>query len=249
GEPAPSQDAREGHLRRHLAEAPWGPGADRAVARWAAAATGTTVTLIEENGTAHTYPGPSGDSGPHLRLRRRGGDFVPLSLHTPAPTPKAPAPKDTESKAPEPKVLKAPEPKGPEQKAPVLEGSELKGPEAQVTTSVDTATPVPPVPDPASQDPALQNALLQDAAALPLPPSPTGSDLPGLLEEEAYELSTLSGADAGSDAPTDSDTAPAAPEPVLRPFKLGNFEFTNLNQTERYVDKAVRIVELLDEHS
>ncbi|MFK4225959.1 hypothetical protein [Streptomyces sp. NPDC019890] len=47
----------------------------------------------------------------------------------------------------------------------------------------------------------------------------------------------------------DSDTAPAAPEPVLRPFKLGNFEFTNLNQTERYVDKAVRIVELLDEHS
>ncbi|NUL14999.1 hypothetical protein, partial [Streptomyces lunaelactis] len=249
GEPAPSQDAREGHLRRHLAEAPWGPGADRAVARWAAAATGTTVTLIEENGTAHTYPGPSGDSGPHLRLRRRGGDFVPLSLHTPAPTPKAPAPKDTESKAPEPKGLKAPEPKGPEQKAPVLEGSELKGPEAQVTTSVDTATPVPPVPDPASQDPALQNALLQDAAALPLPPSPTGSDLPGLLEEEAYELSTLSGADAGSDAPTDSDTAPAAPEPVLRPFKLGNFEFTNLNQTERYVDKAVRIVELLDEHS
>ncbi|MCX4231198.1 hypothetical protein, partial [Streptomyces ortus] len=36
--------------------------------------------------------------------------------------------------------------------------------------------------------------------------------------------------------------------PTLRPFKLGNFEFTNLNQTDRYVDKAVRIVELLDEH-
>ncbi|MGW0657096.1 hypothetical protein ACWD4T_51915, partial [Streptomyces umbrinus] len=50
-----------------------------------------------------------------------------------------------------------------------------------------------------------------------------------------------------------SETAPAtalaAPEPVLRPFKLGIFEFTNLNQTDRYVDKAVRIIELLDEHS
>lgn len=92
GAPAPSQDARDGHLRRHLAEAPWGPGADRTVAEWAAAATGTTITLIEENGTAHTYPGPSGDVGPHLRLRRRGGDFVPLIQHTPAPQPTAPPP-------------------------------------------------------------------------------------------------------------------------------------------------------------
>ncbi|MFD6288485.1 hypothetical protein [Streptomyces sp. NPDC060205] len=47
----------------------------------------------------------------------------------------------------------------------------------------------------------------------------------------------------------DPNAAPTAPEPVFRPFKLGNFEFTNLNQTDRYVDKAVRIVELLDEHS
>ncbi|MFH8470686.1 hypothetical protein [Streptomyces sp. NPDC017991] len=47
----------------------------------------------------------------------------------------------------------------------------------------------------------------------------------------------------------DTSMAPAVPVPVLRPFKLGNFEFTNLNQTDRYVDKAVRIVELLDEHS
>ncbi|NKQ27266.1 hypothetical protein HF200_23315, partial [Streptomyces galbus] len=82
GAPAPSPEALEGHLRRHLSEAPWGPEADRAVARWAAAATGTTVTLIEENGTAHTYAGPSTDS-PHLRLRRRGGDFVPLLPRTP----------------------------------------------------------------------------------------------------------------------------------------------------------------------
>ncbi|MES4890661.1 hypothetical protein [Streptomyces sp. NPDC096012] len=92
GEPEPSRYARDGHLRRHLAEAPWNPGADRAVAEWAAAATGTTVTLVEENGTAHTYPGPAGDSGTHLRLRRRGGDFVPLYERTPAPRPKAPAP-------------------------------------------------------------------------------------------------------------------------------------------------------------
>ncbi|MGW5368849.1 lonely Cys domain-containing protein, partial [Streptomyces sp. NPDC004011] len=87
GAPAPTAEALEGHLRRHLAQAPWGHGADRAVAEWAAAATGTTVTLVEENGTAHTYPGPAGESGPHLRLRRRGGDFVPLVQRTPAPAP------------------------------------------------------------------------------------------------------------------------------------------------------------------
>ncbi|MFB6638587.1 hypothetical protein ACFCYF_15150 [Streptomyces chartreusis] len=146
GAPAPSQDARDGHLRRHLAEAPWGPGADRAVAEWAAAATGTTVTLVEENGTAHTYPGPSGESGPHLRLRRRGGDFVPLILRTPAP---APAPPASET--------------------------------------------LPPLSD-------------QDPATVPLPPSPTGSDLPGMPgEEEAYDLSTLSGAGETTDAGADSD--------------------------------------------
>ncbi|MGI3198911.1 hypothetical protein ACRJ4W_10420 [Streptomyces sp. GLT-R25] len=44
------------------------------------------------------------------------------------------------------------------------------------------------------------------------------------------------------------DSAPAAPVPTLRLFKVGNYEFTNLNQTDRYVDKAVRIIELLDEH-
>ncbi|MEU3743316.1 hypothetical protein AB0E78_40490 [Streptomyces sp. NPDC032198] len=164
GVPTPSQDARDGHLRRHLAQAPWGPGADRAVAEWAAAATGTTVVLVEENGTAHTYAGPSGDSGPHIRLRRRGGDFVPLSLHTPAPAPKTPAP-----------------------------------------------------------------------------------------EEEAYELSTLSGNDTGSNTPVPPEPqpgpVPTLAEPAPQSFKLGNFEFTNLNQTEAYVDKAIRVVELLDEHS
>ncbi|NED27365.1 hypothetical protein G3I37_21095, partial [Streptomyces anulatus] len=91
GVPALSRDALDGRLRRHLANAPWGPDADRAVAEWAAKATGATVTLVEENGTAHTYAGPSADA-PHLRLRRRGGDFVPLLLRTPAPAP-APVPK------------------------------------------------------------------------------------------------------------------------------------------------------------
>ncbi|MGW8488081.1 hypothetical protein [Streptomyces sp. NPDC055886] len=124
GVPALSQDALDGRLRRHLAHAPWGPDADRAVAEWAAKATGATVTLIEENGTAHTYAGPSAEA-PVLRLRRRGGDFVPLLLRTPAPAP-APA--------------RAPAPKAPE--------------------------------------------------------TSTTSDVPGLPgEEEAYELSTLSGAE------------------------------------------------------
>ncbi|MFE7449028.1 hypothetical protein [Streptomyces griseus] len=132
GVPEPSRDARDGHLRRHLAEAPWGPDADRAVAEWAAAATGATVTLVEENGTVHTYAGPSPDA-PTLRLRRRGGDLVPLLPRTPAPAPKA--------------------------------GS-------------------PARPDPAD---------------VPRPPSPTGSGLPAPPDdEEAYELSTFSGAEPPS---------------------------------------------------
>ncbi|WP_354598858.1 hypothetical protein R1Y80_03095 [Streptomyces sp. JL1001] len=138
GVPAPSQDALDGRLRRHLANAPWGPEADRAVAEWAAKATGATVTLIEENGTAHTYAGPSADA-PVLRLRRRGGDFVPLLLRTPAPAP-------------------------------------------------------PPVPK---------------------PKTPTDAGVPGLPgEEEAYELSTLSGTEpqpqpqphGGTDSDADSDS-------------------------------------------
>ncbi|MEU2067231.1 hypothetical protein [Streptomyces anulatus] len=143
GVPALSQDALDGRLRRYLANAPWGPAADRAVAEWAAKATGVTVTLIEENGTAHTYAGPSADA-PHLRLRRRGGDFVPLLLRTPA---KAPVPK--------PKA----------------------------------ATPKPETPKP----------LVPKPKAPQSPEAPTDGGLPGLPgEEEAYELSTLSGAEPGS---------------------------------------------------
>jgi hypothetical protein len=164
GAPTPSTEAREGHLRRHLAEAPWGPEADRAVAEWAAAVTGATVTLVEENGTAHTYPGPSAD-GPHLRLRRRGGDFVPLLPRTPAPAAPRPAP------------------------------------------SSGTRQDSPPTPRPAP------SGTRQDPASVPLPPSPDGSDLPGLPgEEEAYELSTLSG--AGVTKALETESAEDGPFPV-----------------------------------
>nr|WP_256123343.1 hypothetical protein [Streptomyces sp. EN16] len=173
GAPALSQDALDGRLRRHLANAPWGPDADRAVAEWAAKATGATVTLIEENGTAHTYAGPSADA-PQLRLRRRGGDFVPLLLRTPAPAP-------------------APKPKTP-------------------TPKPETSEPLVPKPK-----------------APETPKAPTDGDLPGLPgEEEAYELSTLSGAEpqpqphentgirtgTGSDSDSDSESEGEEDTPI-----------------------------------
>lgn len=107
---------------------------------------------------------------PHLRLRRRGGDFVPLLLRTPAPAP-------------------APKPKTP-------------------TPKPETSEPLVPKPK-----------------APESPKAPSDGDLPGLSgEEEAYELSTLSGAEpqpqplsqphentgirtgTGSDSETDSDS-------------------------------------------
>ncbi|MFJ6530911.1 hypothetical protein ACIQMZ_37395, partial [Streptomyces longwoodensis] len=57
------------------------------------------------------------------------------------------------------------------------------------------------------------------------------------------------GPDIPAHMPQDTGTAPEAPAQTPPPFKLGSFEFTNLNQTERYLDKAVRIAELLDEHA
>ncbi|MFC9288264.1 hypothetical protein ACFT0E_16620, partial [Streptomyces sp. NPDC057052] len=299
----PSPEALEAHMRRHLTRAPWGPDADRAVARWAAATTGTTVTLIEENGTAHTYPGPAGGDGPHIRLRRRGGDIVPLTLRTPAPeparaetrttpdareTPSADTPVvdvpivdttptaatsvvsepvvsssvnsssvnsdsvDSSSVVPEPVDATA-----------VDEAAAVDLPPVDTvavgtdTVAVDTEPVVPPVVQPSappSVPPRLPLPSHEDAAAVPLPPSPVSQTVdasPELSdgEEEARELSTLSGAGEGSDVPTNLDAVPTASEPALRSFKLGNFEFTNLNQTDRYVEKAVRIVELLDEHA
>ena len=69
------------------ATSPTPRGARTPTARWPSGpphATGATVTLIEENGTAHTYAGPSADAPP-LRLRRRGGDFVPPAPPDPGP--------------------------------------------------------------------------------------------------------------------------------------------------------------------
>ncbi|MEU3852331.1 hypothetical protein, partial [Streptomyces sp. NPDC029554] len=49
--------------------------------------------------------------------------------------------------------------------------------------------------------------------------------------------------------PQSSNITPTAAEPVLAPFKSGNFEFTNLKHTnERYRDKAIRVIELLRRH-
>ncbi|MYW29521.1 hypothetical protein GT040_09595, partial [Streptomyces sp. SID2119] len=59
------------------------------------------------NGTTHTYAGPSADA-PTLRLRRRGGDFVPLLLRTPAPTPPVAPTPETPAPVPTTKVSEAP---------------------------------------------------------------------------------------------------------------------------------------------
>ncbi|NEE09020.1 hypothetical protein G3M58_21505, partial [Streptomyces sp. SID7499] len=70
-------------------------------------------------------------------------------------------------------------------------------------------------------------------------PMPTGEARPRL--PQAGGEPTGSGSADGTAA---TDTLP-----VSRSFKLGTYEFTNLNQTDAYIDKAVRIIELLDEHS
>ncbi|MEU3855745.1 hypothetical protein, partial [Streptomyces sp. NPDC029554] len=74
----------------------------------------------------------------------------------------------------------------------------------------------------------------------PAAPTATGSAQPRLPQ---------SATDVRPRMPQSSAPPPATAQPVLRPFKLGRFEFTNLNQTDRYLDKAVRIAELLDEHT
>jgi hypothetical protein len=85
GHTTTSTHARERALRDHLSAGRWDASADQAMAAWAARATGARVTLVEENGTSHTFPGEGG-SRARLVLRRRGGDLVPL-LPRPAPLP------------------------------------------------------------------------------------------------------------------------------------------------------------------
>ncbi|MCX3291657.1 hypothetical protein OR263_33965, partial [Streptomyces sp. NEAU-H22] len=70
-------------------------------------------------------------------------------------------------------------------------------------------------------------------------PIPSGEAMPRLPQ---------AGGEPAESRPADDTAATDAP-PVSRSFKLGSYEFTNLNPTDAYVDKAVRIIELLDEHS
>ncbi|MFF3489693.1 hypothetical protein ACFYXC_41805, partial [Streptomyces sp. NPDC002701] len=81
-------------------------------------------------------------------------------------------------------------------------------------------------------DPVLREAIWADPVSLPRPPT-DGTTVTGMPARMPQDLS--------------ASTATA--EPVLTPFRSGNFEFTNLKHTnERYRDKAVRIIELLRDH-
>ncbi|NWF31293.1 hypothetical protein HW130_34595, partial [Streptomyces sp. PKU-EA00015] len=72
-------------------------------------------------------------------------------------------------------------------------------------------------------DPVLRESVWVDPVSLPRP-----SDSGAAVTEVT---------DVPARMPQDSGATPtAAPEPALVPLKLGNFEFTNLNQTERYVE-------------
>ncbi|MDQ0988454.1 hypothetical protein [Streptomyces sp. V2I9] len=66
---------------------PWTPAADRAMAQRAAETLNATVTLVEENGAAHTYrpPAPTGPGSSaaaaaslHVAVHRRGNDLFAL---------------------------------------------------------------------------------------------------------------------------------------------------------------------------
>ncbi|WP_168725286.1 hypothetical protein, partial [Streptomyces galbus] len=112
---------------------------------------------------------------------------------------------------------------------------------------------------------ALLGALIGDVTRAPQPDSnPTDPSWASARETAVPETrtsiwvdpvslprptGTTTGPDVPAHMPQETDTAPEAPAQTLRPFRLGSFEFTNLNQTERYLDKAVRIAELLDEHA
>ncbi|MBT2875777.1 hypothetical protein HET67_30755, partial [Streptomyces sp. McG7] len=186
GVPAPSPEAKEGHLRRHLAEAPWTTTeADQAVVRWAAAATGVTVTLVEENGTPHTYLGPGGPSGPHLRLRRRGGDFVPLIERTPAPaagtSPTDGTGPDTTATATTTAVPLPPSTPASPSSAP---------PPSRLPSSTESTTDGRPATETAAGTTTTVTGTDTDAGP------------PGLDGDDAYELSPLAGDRGGQGDPT-----------------------------------------------
>ncbi|WP_168725288.1 hypothetical protein, partial [Streptomyces galbus] len=73
-----------------------------------------------------------------------------------------------------------------------------------------------------------------------LPPAAPGATQPRLPQSHTGVAPRM---------PQATDAPSAQADPVLVPFKSGNFEFTNLKHTdERYRDKAIRIIELLRKH-
>jgi len=169
---------REIALRNHLAAGLWDAAADRAMAAWAARATGATVTLVEENGTAHTYPGAS-KSTAKLVLRRRGRDVLPLlPVPSPATVPVKPEAGDATTRTGD--------------GSPAATASAASGPR----TDRPSATTAPPPGAPSRTPPAppapasLVSSSTGPAGRVPEPVSDGGS-VPG--EEDAHELDTLSG--------------------------------------------------------
>nr|WP_237331267.1 hypothetical protein [Streptomyces mexicanus] len=169
---------REIALRNHLAAGLWDAAADRVMAAWAARATGATVTLVEENGTAHTYPGAA-KSTAKLVLRRRGRDVLPLlPVPSPATGPARPGVRDATAHT--------------GSGSPAATASAAAGPRTDRPAATTTAPPgapsrTPPAP-PASAP--LASSSTGPAGRVPEPVSDGGS-VPG--EQDAYELDTLSG--------------------------------------------------------
>ncbi|MFD0542031.1 hypothetical protein ACFQ1B_01400 [Streptomyces mexicanus] len=169
---------REIALRNHLAAGLWDAAADRVMAAWAARATGATVTLVEENGTAHTYPGTS-KSTAKLVLRRRGRDVLPLlPVPSPATVPVKPEAGDATTHTGD---------GSPAATASAASGPRTDRPAAPAAPPPGAPSRTPPAP-PASASPA--SSSTGPAGRVPEPVSDGGS-VPG--EEDAHELDTLSG--------------------------------------------------------
>ncbi|WP_449343903.1 scabin-related ADP-ribosyltransferase [Streptomyces mexicanus] len=169
---------REIALRNHLAAGLWDAAADRVMAAWAARATGATVTLVEENGTAHTYPGAS-KSTVKLVLRRRGRDVLPLlPVPSPATVPVKPEAGDATTHTGN---------GSPAATASAASGPRTDRPAAPTAPPPGAPSRTPPAPR-ASASPA--SSSTGPAGRVPEPVS-SGGSVPG--EEDAHELDTLSG--------------------------------------------------------
>ncbi|WP_375153044.1 hypothetical protein [Streptomyces sp. SM18] len=171
GQLTPSDMERDRLLRAHIGQADWGTHADRAMAEWAARTSGVTVTLVEEDGTAHTFPGGTREGAPaidaHVVLRRRGGDFVPLLPHTPAPAtppPTTPTPPAPVPPPPPPAPAPLTSPSVPPLAAPPV----TPPPPALLTPPSPTGSDLPGMED------ALELSTLSGATTSPAPSTPMG---------------------------------------------------------------------------